>query len=127
MIYLKNINTGVVSKFSEGTIKALRGIPKGYVEVEAPKMNIQKLPPKPMIPTLEEAQVEFEKNLKAIAATKQEVPKEEVLDEIFPEVLDTSGRDKMMEELKAAGIRVSPNIGIEKLTERYENFIAKNG
>lgn len=115
MIYLKNINTGVVSKFSEGTIKALRGIPKGYVEVEAPKMNIQKLPPKP-IPTFEEAQVEFEKELKAFAATKQEVPKEEVLD-----------RDKMMEELKAAGIRVSPNIGIEKLTERYENFIAQNG
>lgn len=110
MIYLKNINTGVVSKFSDGTIKALRKIPNGYVEVEAPKMNIQKLPPKP-IPTLEEAEVEFEKNLKAFAATKQEV-------------LD---RDKMMEELKAAGIRVSPNIGTEKLTERYENFIAQNG
>lgn len=121
MIYLKNINTGVVSKFSDGTIKALRGIPNGYVEVEAPKMNIQKLPPVKPIPTLEEAQVEFEKDLKAFAATKQEV-----LDEIFPEeeVLD---RDKMMEELKAAGIRVSPNIGIEKLTERYENFIAQNG
>lgn len=116
MIYLKNINTGVVSKFSDGTIKALRGIPNGYVEVEAPKMNIQKLPPVKPIPTLEEAQVEFEKELKAFAATKQEVPKEEVLD-----------RDKMMEELKAAGIRVSPNIGIEKLTERYENFIAQNG
>lgn len=41
IIYLKNIETGVVSRFSEGTIKALRGIPAGWIEVDKPEPTIR--------------------------------------------------------------------------------------
>lgn len=116
MIYLKHIASGRHGKFSEGTIKALKGIPKGWVEVEPPKMNIEKLPPRKIEPipqTLAEAEAEFEKSIKAL--------EEDVLDEVFPD------RDKMIEELKAEGVKVHPNIGDEKLKARYEDFVKKDG
>ena len=116
MIYLKHIASGRQGKFSEGTIKALRGIPEGWVEIETPKMNIQRLAPveiKP-IPTPEQAEKEFEEMLKVVNAPVEETGV-------------TVTREIMITELKEAGVKVSPNIGMEKLTTRYENFKSENG
>jgi 2-iminoacetate synthase ThiH len=118
MIYLRHIASGRQGKFSDGTIKALRGIPPGWVEVEAPKMNIERLSPpeiKPL-PTLKEAEEQFDVLLKAVNAP-------EVADSPVEEGIT---REQMMAELKEAGVKVSPNIGMEKLTIRYENFKQEN-
>jgi len=112
MYYLKHITTGRTGKFSDGTIKALRGIPDGWVEIEEPKMNIKTLPPpepKPIPATLEEAEADFEM---ALALLEQQ---------------SEPTRDEMIDELRAAGVGVHPRIGKVKLKERYENYKQENG
>lgn len=126
MIYLKHIASGREGRFSDGTIKALRGIPPGWVEIQEPKMNIKRIAPveiKP-IPTPEQAEKDFEEMLKVVNAPVEEAPVEEAPVE---ETEVTVTRETMMAELKEAGVKVSPNIGMEKLTKRYENFKQENG
>lgn len=85
MVKLRHIATGRIKEFSEGTLKAIRGIPRGWVEVE--EKPVEEAPKPPAAEISREAMIEFiraqghkvnpsigdEKLIKRYEDTKQEV------------------------------------------------------
>jgi hypothetical protein len=92
--WLKHLNSGRQGWFNAGTLRVLKGIPAGWIEIPAPE--------KEPVPTYKKPEKVPEKKLEVT-------------------------REHMIDYLKSTGERVNWNIGNDKLKERYEDKIKKDG
>ena len=104
---LIDIRTGQAMFYSERTIKAGRLskylLPATQVKKPEKQLHVLEVPEPPKVEIVPEV------------VKQLTIPQE-------PEVVEptTPTPEEMKEVLKAKGIKFSPNIGIDKLTERYE-------
>lgn len=98
-----NTATGRESIIKEGTMKTLKRLPRGYEIVSE-----------------QETQPPSVKVAKVVRAT----PPPPVIEEPDGEILS---REDMIQFLKEQGVKVHPNLGDEKLKQKYEDKIAENG
>jgi hypothetical protein len=115
-----NKRTGKVAFFSKETAHA--GLPSHFVRSETLKV----FPTKKQDPNVNKAKAEGDAiDIKPVEPLKasQEVPtesiNEQVIDTDYSKEQEEPSIEQMKKHLKGIGVRFSPNIGDEKLKERY--------